>query len=196
MEALDYRINATREKINLLLASQSSKKYSLNPPISEREVVKIEQDYQITLPLEYRAFLTKIGNGGYGLLSIERSLQCLYNEISEDKIDNGYLKIPFIHTSAYNPFHDPYLIEMSDKCDRGEISETEFSSVYVSFYQYSTTGTLTISLEGCAYSSFLVITGPTRGQVWFNADAGSGGYIPSNLSFLGWYERWLDEYFQ
>ena len=52
---------------------------------------------------------------------------------------------------------------------------------------------MTISMEGCAYCSFIVITGSTRGQVWFNADAGDGGYIPLNLSFLDWYEKCLDE---
>ncbi len=52
---------------------------------------------------------------------------------------------------------------------------------------------MTISLEGCGYCSFLVVTGATRGQVWFNPDVASGGYIPLNLSFLDWYEKWLDE---
>ena len=54
---------------------------------------------------------------------------------------------------------------------------------------------MTISLEGCGYFYFLVVTGKTRGQVWFNADTGDGGYIHLNLSFLDWYEKWLDEHF-
>ena len=54
---------------------------------------------------------------------------------------------------------------------------------------------MTISLEGCGYCSFLVITGSSRGQVWFNADVSGGGYIPLNLSFLDWYEKWLNEHF-
>ena len=190
MNNLDYKINTIREKINLLLKNASKKRTALNPPISEDEVVEIEQYYRITFPSEYRAFLTKIGNGGFGpnfgLLSLQDSLKQSYI------INRDFLKIPFIHTSAYNPDEDPYILELGEKCDRGEIPESECDRVY----RYLTAGTLTISLEGCAYSSFLVITGPTRGQVWFNADSGSGGYIPLNLSFLDWYEKWLDERFQ
>ena len=75
--------------------------------------------------------------------------------------------------------------------NRGEIPQSECDAVY----DYLIAGTMTISLEGCGYYCFLVITGATRGQVWFNADVGDGGYHPLNLSFLDWYEQWLDEYF-
>ena len=185
MKDLDSRINLIGKKIELI-ASRSSKKICLNPPISEREIVKFEQYYQITFPSEYRAFLTKIGNGGFGpdrgLLSLQDSLKHFY-------IKQDFLKIPFTHTSAYNPDRDPYILELGEKCDRGEIPESECDRVYY----YLNAGTMTISLEGCGYCSFIVINGATRGQVWFNADAGSGGYIPLNLSFLDWYEKWLDE---
>ena len=106
-------------------------------------------------------------------------------------VQKDFLKIPFIHTSIYNPLEDPYILELGEKCDRGEIPQSECDAVY----NYLTAGTMTISTEGCGYSSFLVITGATRGQVWFNADAGDGGYRPFNLSFLDWYEKWLDEHF-
>ena len=196
MEALDYKINAIRKKINLLVASPISKERSLNPPISEREIVEIEQYYQITFPSEYRAFITTIANGGfvpyYGLLSLQDSLK-YFREVKQNKrLKQDYLKVPFIHTSTYDPDEDPYILELGEKCDRGEIPESECDRVY----DYLIAGTMAISLEGCGYYRFIVITGPTRGQVWFNADAGDGGYIPLNLSFLDWYEKWLDEYFQ
>ena len=204
MSDLNFKIETVKRKRERAITSKTSSlayRYSLemNPPIAIEEVIEIEKQYSIKFPAEYRAFITTIANGGFGpnfgLLSIERSLQWLYGEILQDKIDYDYLKIPFIHTSAYNPYDDPYLTEMSDKCDRGEISESEFDLVYSSVYDYSTAGTITISLEGCGYNYFLVVTGATRGQVWFNADVGDGRYIPLNLSFLDWYEQWLDEYF-
>ena len=67
------------------------------------------------------------------------------------------------------------------KGDCEEITQLECDAVY----DYLTAGTMTISIEVCSYSSFMVITGATRGQVWFNADVADGGYIPLNLSFLG-----------
>ncbi len=59
-------------------------------------------------------------------------------------------------------------MELEEKCDRREIPESECDAVY----DYLTAGTMTISLEGCGYCSFLVITGTAR-QVWFNADTNS-----------------------
>ena len=192
MKDLDSRISLIRKKIELI-ASRSSKKICLNPPISEREIVKFEQYYQITFPSEYRAFLTNIANGGFGLnrglLSLEDSLKYFHNVKQDNYIKQDLLRIPFTHTSTYNPDEDPYILELGEKCDRGEIPESECDRVY----DYLIAGTMAISMEGCGYYSFIVITGLTRGQVWFNADVSDGGYIPLNLSFLDWYEKWLDE---
>ena len=101
------------------------------------------------------------------------------------------MNIPFVHTFAYNFDADPYILELEKKCDRGELTQLECDAVY----DCLTARTMTISIERCGYSSFIVITGATRGQVWFNADVVDGSYIPLNLSFLDWYEKWLDEHF-
>ena len=200
MSNLDSRIKIIKQKREQAIKSKTSSlayRYSLemNPPIALEEVIEIENQYDVIFPDEYRAFITTVANGGFGpnfgFLSIERSLQWLYSEIFRNKIYYDYLKIPFVHTSIYNPDEDPYVLELRKKCNRGEIPQSECDAVY----DYLTAGTMTISLEGCGYYYFLVITGATRGQVWFNADVGDGGYHPLNLSFLDWYEQWLDEYF-
>jgi len=179
MNDLDSRIKIIKQKTEQAITRKTSSlasKYSLemNPPIAIEEVIEIENQYDIIFPAEYRAFITTVANGGFGLLSIERSLQWLYGEILRDKIDYDYLKIPFTHTSIYNPSKDTYLLELGEKCDRGEIPESEFERIC----DYLTTGTMTISLEGCGYSSFLVITGTTRGQVWFNLDLAAVSVSP------------------
>ncbi len=125
------------------------------------------------------------------LLPLQDSLM-YFNEVKrKERLKRDLLKIPFTHISTYNPDRDPYILELGEKCDRGEIPQSECDRVY----DYLTAGTITISLEGCGYCYFLVITGATRGQVWFNADVVEGGYILLNLSFLDWYEQWLDKYF-
>ena len=78
-----------------------------------------------------------------------------------------------------------------EKCDRQEIPMSECDRIY----EYLSAGTMTISIEGCGYCSFLVVTGATRGEVWFNAEVADGGYRRLNLSFLEWYEEFLDDYF-
>ena len=200
MNNLDSKIAIIKEKRARAIISKTSSlssKYNLemNPPIAIEEVVKIENQYDIKFPAGYRAFITTIANGGFGpnfgLLSIEHSLQWLYGKVYTNKIDYNYLKIPFNRTSTYNPDEDPYILELGEKCDSGAIPQSKCDVVY----GYLTAGTMTISLEGCGYSLFMVITGATRGQIWFNADAGGGGYIPLNLSFLDWYKKWLNEHF-
>ena len=78
----------------------------------------------------------------YGLLSLELSLQCIYNEVLKEKIDYDFWKILFTHTSVYNPDDDPYIIELGEKCDRGKIPQSEYNAVY----DYLTARTMTISL--------------------------------------------------
>ena len=101
MSILDTRIETVKRKRERAITSKTSSlayKYSLemNPTIAIEEVIKIEKQYNIKFPAEYRAFITTIANGGFGpnfgLLSIERSMQWLYDEILQDKIDYNYLK--------------------------------------------------------------------------------------------------------
>ena len=54
-------------------------------------------------------------------------------------------------------------------------------------------GTLVLCHEGCGYLHLLVVTGPTRGQMWLDAQCSDGGIVPLGVDFLDWYERWLDD---
>ena len=199
MNYLNSRINEIEQKINKasrFLERYSHKRISFNAPINLAKLIDIENHYEIKFPDEYRAFITTIGNGGSGpdsgLLSLEDSLVCPYAAREKEPLNKDFLKIPFTHASTYNPSDDPYILELGKKCDRGEIPQSECDAVY----DHLTAGTLTISLEGCGYHSRLVITGATRGQVWFDGDAGDAGYIHLNLSFFDWYEKWLDDNFK
>lgn len=40
--------------------------YILNPVLSEKEVTQFEKEHQISLPKDYVAFITQVGNGGVG----------------------------------------------------------------------------------------------------------------------------------
>jgi hypothetical protein len=41
-------------------------RYLLNPPLSEEEVARFEDEHRIALPSDFRAFVTRLGNGGAG----------------------------------------------------------------------------------------------------------------------------------
>ena len=205
MSDLDSRIATVREKRKSAINSQidlSTSRFNLkiNPPLTLSKVVEIENKYQIEFPAEYRAFITTVANGGFGpyhgLLSLQDSLRKINNieycDRSEDWLNDNFLKIPFLHTVAYCPNEDPRIMELWDKYDRGEITESECMAVD----NYLTAGTMTIAWEGCGYCYFLVITGAARGQVWINGEVASVGYKAINDNFLDWYEEWLDRCFR
>ena len=100
-------------------------------------------------------------------------------------VSNDFFRTPFIHTSAYIPNDDPYFIELEEKYYRGETTESEFDAAYY----YTAAGTMIISDRGCGYYERLVITGPTRGQIWGDGEVTDQGYIPRNVRFLDWYEN-------
>lgn len=159
----------------------------LRPVLSPGELAAFEARYGITLPSGYRSFLLQMGNGGpgppYGLFSLEEGF-AYYSE--HKRLD--FLKRPFPHTAAYNPDEDPYWEELDRKTEAGEISEEEFDRLL----DYVAAGTLIICHEGCGYMHRLVVTGPQRGMIWIDAQCSDQGLLPLNVSFLDWYERWLD----
>jgi hypothetical protein len=55
-----------------------------------------------------------------------------------------------------------------------------------------TAGTLVLCHEGCGILHLLVVTGPTRGQMWVDDRCNEQGLFPLEVGFFDWYERWLD----
>ncbi|WP_232660616.1 hypothetical protein [Pseudonocardia sp. TRM90224] len=66
------------------------------------------------------------------------------------------------------------------------ISEDEYFDVR------RTAGSLIIAEFGCGAFHRLVVTGPARGQVWFDDRASDGGLSPQT-DFRTWYEGWLED---
>ena len=58
------------------------------------------------------------------------------------------------------------------------------------FDERRTSGSLVIAEFGCGAFYRLVITGPARGQVWFDDRAADGGLTPE-AEFRAWYLDWL-----
>lgn len=51
------------------IGNANSHQYYLAPPIAEQEVVAFENKFQISLPEDFRLFITQIGNGGKSIYS-------------------------------------------------------------------------------------------------------------------------------
>ena len=198
MKNIDIKIPNIANKLAKAKFSRSrpfgieSHNFQLFAPLSMEKVTKFENKYRIVLPPEYRAFITQIGNGGagpaYGLFPLDKALKCRISETPETKVPDDILEKPFAHTQAYNPDEDEELSELFERADRGEISEEELDLLLL----YQTSGTLTLCHEGCGYLHRLIVNGPARGQMLLDGYVSGQGYFPLDVTFLEWYERWID----
>lgn len=160
----------------------------LHPPLSPEAVAAMEARIGVALPEEYRAFITRIGDGGagpaYGMYGLETALHASgASEVPE------LLRLPFPHTERYDPDSDPEVLAFFDRRDTGEVSEEELDLYGIRLRS----GALVLCHEGCGYLHFLVVTGPARGTMWIDSRGSDQGFGPLNVTFAEWYERWLDD---
>jgi hypothetical protein len=52
-------------------------------------------------------------------------------------------------------------------------------------------GVLTLAHVGCGYASFLVVDGPSRGEVWADRGPADEGLVRTHPSFTAWYSGWI-----
>lgn len=161
------------------------------PILTLPKIQEFERKYQITLPPEYVAFLTQIGNGGLGPYLEGVGLKKLEDTIWEDL--KPHLTFPY--TKAKKVVYED---EQTEK-DLKELTQ---------FYHLpeNNQGHLVISDFGCGIFAILIVKGDAYGQVWMDQrESEWGGFYPSDINddsileivnpplhFLDWYEKWLD----
>ena len=156
--------------------------------LTESQVAAFERRHAVKLPPEYRAFVTGVENGGagpgYGLFSLAGSV----TEEPRGRVPDDFLRTPFPHRRAYNPHNDRKLASFWRRVENGDVEEDEADRLL----QSRVSGTLVLCHEGCGILHVLVVTGPSRGQVWVDDLCNQQGVWPLGVGFLDWYERWLD----
>jgi hypothetical protein len=187
------------------LFGSSTHNYRFNEPLPESQLAAFEREHNFRLPDDYRSFITRIGNGGagpsYGLLPF-------LGNSDDDLTDYARLGNPFAYTDAHNPEHllypfdEPY--EDGEEDDYDEADEDalgEAQQVYWDAFDFG--GALFICHHGCARRSILVVSGPSRGQIWDAGLADNDGVAPEldketgvRLTFTSWYMAWLDNAFR
>lgn len=169
-------------------------KYILNPCVSIDVLESFERDYQIELPEEYVAFITRIGGGGAGpYYGVEPFSNVLFADLDDPSDDNRlYPNLPFIHTESWQEIFEPTCHEYDD---------VEFERQYAEFYKNKMDGVLSICNYGCGVSLKLVVHGAEYGHIWVDDRMNNQGVHPlcdidnsdsDRLTFLNWYELWLD----
>ncbi|MEN7551515.1 SMI1/KNR4 family protein [Rapidithrix thailandica] len=175
---------------NLYIFGAHKHKYQFNPCLTEKEIQTFEEENSIQLPSGYREFLLHIGNGGagpyYGLEPLENGR---FSDL--DYKDPGQLidlSRPFPHTAAWN-------------MDFETLPEEEENGFFEKYYDDEwAKGLLRISNYGCGTTMNLVVNGSEYGNIWVDDRCNEQGIYPdpffdseNRLSFLQWYEHWLDE---
>jgi hypothetical protein len=147
-------------------------RYALRPPLDAASVAAFESRHAVTLPAEYRRFLLEVGSCGagphYGLYPLDGG-GMLPVDLAERE-QPGHLATAFPHTRAWNPV--------------GTTSADQYGAAG------RTTGSLVVCHFGCGATYRLVVTGPARGQVWFDDRCSAAGLTPGP-TFDRWYGEWL-----
>lgn len=188
------RVLQIKAKLTKLIQLDKEKKifgagthsYLIKPKLTETELQQFEKLHKITIPNEYRLYLSCIGNGGagpfYGLLPL-----------TENDSYNPDLNADFPFTKE-NPLN---LIALYDEVEflltNQGILNLDESLMRVE------NGIKILSHEGCGMYSILIMRGEEYGNVWYLDLANDAGAYPYTspdtggpMKFFEWLEIWLD----
>lgn len=176
--------------------------------ISEQALCRLESQCCVSLPTEFREFLSIVGHGAgpfYGIFSPKEILE----ELNRPCV--GSLHFPDDFSPEQTFGIDP---EAANKCL--DLLRVEAEEPWIS-HPFPANGTLTICSQGCTFWSVIVTAGPLTGTVWDVAcDFGNEGqwtpadrpvgalhaprsteyFFKSVPTFLEWYSSWLDRYLE
>jgi hypothetical protein len=139
-----------------------------SPPLTDTGIADFERRTGVSLPADYREFLSQIGNGGVGPPSYGL---CPLGSTPSDFDGSLDLSKPF-------PFTKPWIWEDGAVSSEGGQDDVNC-------------GVLIIGTDGCGQYWALVVRGPDCGKIWMLTDVGITPLAPG-MSFLEWCEAWLD----
>jgi hypothetical protein len=149
---------------------------SLNPVASDTEVKAFESRHSITLPPDYRLFITTVGNGGpgpadYGILRLGTIASDLLPDERRYWTELADIRKPF-------PFTRYWVWEDGEPSTEGSRDQVAYGSIM-------------LGTDGCGMYWHLIVTGSDRGIPWQLCGEGIQPVYPKR-SFTEWYEDWLD----
>ena len=177
--------------------------FRLNPPLSEADVMAFENVHNVSLPHDFRQFLTDIGNGGagpfYGVFPLGKIDENFgLGTWQEDDGFVGVLSEPFPLEQEWNDIASQPSAELAEG-DESEYSRQmdNFQSTY--WRSSLVNGAIPICHEGCGLRIWLVLTGTQAGYLWEDRRSEYAGLKPlrltdgSSATFAGWYDAWLSD---
>jgi hypothetical protein len=184
--------------------------YQLHPPVAQAEIAAFEAEHKVTLPADYRFFITEIGNGGvgpyYGLFRFG-----MHDGNADDSRPwqggdlVGDVSAEFVHTEAWNlpsSFWEkaPEVAVEIPQDEEDRLYEAWDKELHEHYWNPKImNGAIPICHRGCALRQWLVINGPQRGFVWNDDRADDAGISPlrdehgQQVTFADWYMAWLTD---
>lgn len=216
---VDQRWAGVRERVAALGALPAGSEvfgshghhWTLEEPLTEDELTELETQLGVSLPAEYRTFLTQVGAGGagpaYGLFPVRRVRgRWRWEGDGADLADLSTLAQPFPEKGPDPELLDALTAERPEEEDFDEIEDFDDAVEAwderweaVMFAPARTAGAIVICHLGCALREWLVISGPHRGTVWSDPRVDDADLEPlldtegRPVTFARWYTDWLDK---
>lgn len=193
-----------RERVLVLRGSE------LEDPLSVQEVNDLEAQLNTSLPEEYRSFLVEVGAGGagpaYGVFPVRQPEGGTWSWIGggAEIADLALIRDPIpgrldeaVVTALFEDRPDEEDLENPD--DFWPLYEAwERRMGDVMWSPERTAGAICVCDHGCALRSWLIVSGPERGRIWYDGRADEEDMTPLLIdgqpaTFERWYLSWLNE---
>lgn len=194
-----------RIKIKLTLAKNtdcffevfgaSSHKYIIGKPIDSEKISDFEKKYNLTLPLEYKKFLTLIGNGGINYENSVVGNSCAGPGYGIFELGHFYQFItePSLKYHEKEPFFNENMTEENWMKIYDEIEDNVSDEEYENILGKAYSRILNIGYSGCSNYLSIILNGKNSSRVIESYEEIE--YCPrlfQEMNYLDWYENWLD----
>ncbi|MER5204236.1 SMI1/KNR4 family protein [Streptomyces sp. NPDC002825] len=156
--------------------------------LTEADVREAEGELGIVFPAEYRDHILRYGDAGRGFRQLWRGPRG-WGWYGDTDTNYDLLAEPFPHPDAYDAYDDELDAREPPREDAGawEAWDAECGVLQ----ERKTAGAVHLQEGGCGFSTLLVVSGPHRGEMWFDARATCDRILPLKLggrpvSFADW----------
>ncbi|WMX45771.1 SMI1/KNR4 family protein [Streptomyces roseicoloratus] len=164
-----------------------------SPPLGEAEVREAEAGLGITFPGEYRDHLLR-GGAGRRIKPLWRGPQG-WGWYGDSDTNYELLTEPFPHPDSYAAYGD----ELDDREPPREDQEAwqAWDDECGVLQERMTAGAVYLQEGGCGFHTLLVVSGPHRGEMWFDSRATCDRILPLRLrgrpvTFADWVDHGMN----
>lgn len=188
MDFIKYIKDKIAEKKDILVSIAKSDTL-FNPVLSLKDIKQFEVENSVTLPRDYKLFISEIGNGGVGP---GLGLKPLDDSVLDFKLRNR----PRICLNQEFPFQVKWNESWIESFDwENDYPDADVVDRYMDTDHI--TGCLQISHQGHGCTCLLVVNGHEFGKIWKDDRADYGGISPvvnknnEHVTFGEWYTDWI-----